>query len=42
MKAAKTIVVGGAGPTGVETAAEIGFEYGKDKEVTLVSPLHNV
>ncbi|KUJ16809.1 FAD/NAD(P)-binding domain-containing protein [Mollisia scopiformis] len=37
VKAAKTIVVGGAGPTGVESAAEIGFEYGKNKEVTLIT-----
>ncbi|KAE8447739.1 hypothetical protein EG329_010133 [Mollisiaceae sp. DMI_Dod_QoI] len=37
VKAAKTIVVGGAGPTGVETAAELGFEYGKNKEVTLIT-----
>ncbi|KAF8859091.1 hypothetical protein BDZ45DRAFT_673518, partial [Acephala macrosclerotiorum] len=36
VKAANTIVVGGAGPTGVETAAELGFEFGKGKEVTLV------
>lgn len=35
--AAKSIVVGGAGPTGVETAGELGFEYGKVKEITLVS-----
>ncbi|KAL0933150.1 uncharacterized protein CTRU02_212113 [Colletotrichum truncatum] len=36
VKAAKHIVVAGAGPTGVETAAEIRFEY-KDKEVILLS-----
>jgi hypothetical protein len=24
------------GPTGVEAAAELGFEYGKNKEITLV------
>jgi NADH dehydrogenase FAD-containing subunit len=36
VKAAKTIVVGGAGPTGVETSGELGYEYGKDKEITLV------
>jgi len=24
------------GPTGVETAGELGFEYGKNKEITLV------
>lgn len=37
VKAAQTIVVGGAGPTGVETAAELAFEYGKTKEITLVT-----
>ncbi|CCF42841.1 hypothetical protein CH063_00447 [Colletotrichum higginsianum] len=36
VKAAKHIVVAGAGPTGVECAAEIRFEY-KDKEVILLS-----
>lgn len=35
VKNAKTIVLGGAGPTGVETAGELGFEYGKTKEITL-------
>jgi NADH dehydrogenase FAD-containing subunit len=35
--AAKTILVGGAGPTGVETAAELAFEYGKTKEITLIT-----
>lgn len=34
---AKTIVIGGGGATGVETAGEIKFEYGAQKEVTLVS-----
>ncbi|KAI9645685.1 hypothetical protein NHQ30_006427 [Ciborinia camelliae] len=33
---AKSIVVGGAGPTGVETAGELGFEYGNTKEIILV------
>ncbi|CZR62279.1 uncharacterized protein PAC_12176 [Phialocephala subalpina] len=37
VKNAKTIVVGGAGATGVETAAELGFEFGKGKEVTLIT-----
>ncbi|KAI0543960.1 hypothetical protein F4679DRAFT_592006 [Xylaria curta] len=32
VKAAKHIVVGGAGTTGVEVAAELGFEYGKPKD----------
>jgi len=27
-----------SGPTGVETAGELGFEYGKNKEITLVNP----
>jgi NADH dehydrogenase FAD-containing subunit len=37
IKKAKTIVVGGAGPTGTEVAGELADEYGKDKTVTLVS-----
>lgn len=36
VKKAKSIVVGGAGVTGVETAGELGYEYGKTKEITLV------
>lgn len=40
VKKAKTIVVGGGGATGIETAAEIKFEYGKEKEVTLVRKRH--
>ncbi|KAK1988969.1 hypothetical protein LZ30DRAFT_388522 [Colletotrichum cereale] len=36
VRAAKHIVLAGAGPTGVECAAEIRFEY-KDKEVVLLS-----
>jgi hypothetical protein len=36
VKVAKTIVVGGAGATGVEASGELGYEYGKDKEITLV------
>lgn len=39
VKNAKSIVLGGAGPTGVECAAELGFEYGNKKEITLVSLL---
>lgn len=43
MKSAKSIVLGGAGPTGVEAAAELGFEYGKGKEITLVrTPRSNI
>ncbi|KAH8656106.1 hypothetical protein BGZ60DRAFT_385327 [Tricladium varicosporioides] len=36
VKAARSIVVAGAGPTGTETTAELAFEY-KDKEITLVT-----
>ncbi|KAG4437554.1 hypothetical protein IFR05_006941 [Cadophora sp. M221] len=34
---AESIVLGGAGPTGVEAAAELGFEFGKGKEITLIT-----
>jgi apoptosis-inducing factor 2 len=34
---AKTIVVAGAGVTGIEVAGELGFAYGREKEVILVS-----
>ncbi|KAI0388016.1 FAD/NAD(P)-binding domain-containing protein [Hypomontagnella monticulosa] len=37
VKTAKHIVVAGAGSTGVEAAAELAFEYGKEKEVVLLS-----
>lgn len=37
VKKASSIVVGGAGSTGVETAGELGFEYGKVKKITLIS-----
>lgn len=37
VKDAETIVIVGAGPTGVETAGELGFEYGKSKKIILVS-----
>ncbi|KUL81779.1 hypothetical protein ZTR_10610 [Talaromyces verruculosus] len=33
----KTIVVVGAGPTGVETAGELAYEYGKSKKIILVT-----
>jgi NADH dehydrogenase FAD-containing subunit len=36
VKNATSIVVGGAGPTGVETAGELGSEYGTTKKITLV------
>ncbi|KAJ9113461.1 hypothetical protein QFC19_000381 [Naganishia cerealis] len=35
LKAATKIAVIGGGPTGVETAGEIGYEYGKTKTITL-------
>jgi NADH dehydrogenase FAD-containing subunit len=41
VKKAKSIVVGGAGVTGVETAGELGYEYGKTKEITLVGRIIN-
>ena len=34
---AKSIVIGGGGATGAETAAELAFEYGAKKEITIVS-----
>ncbi|KAG4426795.1 hypothetical protein IFR04_000226 [Cadophora malorum] len=37
VKKASSIVVGGAGTTGVETAGELGFEYGKVKKITLIA-----
>ncbi|CAG8983845.1 hypothetical protein HYALB_00005483 [Hymenoscyphus albidus] len=37
VQAAKNIVVVGAGPTGVETAAELAFEYKGSKEITLIT-----
>ena len=37
---AKTIVIAGAGVTGVEAAGELGFEYGRQKEIILVSSIH--
>jgi NADH dehydrogenase FAD-containing subunit len=41
---ATTIVVAGAGVTGVEVAGELAFEYGRQKKIVLVScgPLHTV
>lgn len=42
VKAAKSIIIAGAGPTGVETAGEIAFEYGKGKEVTLVCAVSSI
>jgi NADH dehydrogenase FAD-containing subunit len=37
VKKADTIVIAGAGVTGVESAGEMGFEYGRQKEIFLVS-----
>ena len=37
VKNSKTIVIAGAGVTGVETAGELAFEYGRGKEIILVS-----
>jgi len=47
VQSSQSVVIGGAGATGVEVAGEIGFEYGFDvgmeygdgKEITLVSLL---
>ncbi|KAI9778718.1 MAG: hypothetical protein M1839_007949 [Geoglossum umbratile] len=40
---ATSIVVGGAGVTGVETAGELGFEYyGKEKSITLITNSEHV
>jgi apoptosis-inducing factor 2 len=36
VKKAKTIVIVGAGPTGVEIAGELAFEYGQEKDIVLV------
>jgi NADH dehydrogenase FAD-containing subunit len=37
VKAAESIVVAGAGATGVELAGELGFEFGKTKKITLLA-----
>lgn len=36
VKEAKTIVIGGAGPTGLEVAGELAAKYGSTKEITLI------
>ncbi|KAL5589261.1 hypothetical protein FOVSG1_011128 [Fusarium oxysporum f. sp. vasinfectum] len=36
IKAAKSIVVAGAGASGIETVAELGLAYGKTKDITLI------
>jgi NADH dehydrogenase FAD-containing subunit len=40
VKEAKTIVIAGAGFTGVETAGELGYAYGKGKNIIIVSLNH--
>ncbi|CUM67567.1 uncharacterized protein PRCAT00005267001 [Priceomyces carsonii] len=35
VRAAESIAVVGAGPTGVEIAGELGFNFGKDKKITI-------
>lgn len=37
VKNARSIVVAGGGPTGIETAGEIAYVYGSEKKITLVS-----
>jgi NADH dehydrogenase FAD-containing subunit len=37
VKKAKTIVVAGGGVTGCETAGELAYEYGRQKEIIFVS-----
>ena len=41
VRAAKTIVIAGGGPTGIELAGEIAFEFGAKKKVHLVGCLPN-
>jgi NADH dehydrogenase FAD-containing subunit len=42
IKAAESIIICGAGPTGVETTGELGYEYKKTKKITLVSFPSNI
>ena len=37
VKGAKSIIIAGSGPTGVEATGELGFEFGKTKEITLIT-----
>ena len=37
VKGAKSIVIAGGGPTGVEAIGELGYEFGKSKEITLIT-----
>jgi NADH dehydrogenase FAD-containing subunit len=39
---ASSIVLGGGGPTGVESAGELGFEYNGKKEITLITSGENL
>ncbi|KPM36638.1 hypothetical protein AK830_g9934 [Neonectria ditissima] len=36
VQAAKSIVIAGGGPTGVETAGELGYAYGDSKQISLI------
>ncbi|KAK7409004.1 hypothetical protein QQX98_008823 [Neonectria punicea] len=36
VESAKSIVIAGGGPTGVETAGELGYAYGDSKQITLI------
>lgn len=42
VQAAQSIVVAGAGATGIELAGELGYEFGKTKEITLLSGGQNL
>jgi apoptosis-inducing factor 2 len=42
VKGAETIVIAGAGFTGVETAGELGYTYGKAKKIIMVSPSYAI
>ena len=39
---AKSIVIAGAGVTGVEAAGELAFEYGREKKIVLVCPKYPI
>ncbi|KAH8699088.1 putative apoptosis-inducing factor [Talaromyces proteolyticus] len=42
VKKAKTIVIAGGGPSGVETAGELAFEYGKQKKIILLTSAEKI
>lgn len=42
VKEAKSIVIAGAGVTGVEAAGELAFEYGREKKIVLVCPKYPI